>query len=319
MSAISQDAATATKPQQSFAQRQRWSLIVLGVTIISAVVQLVAGGTTIIGVLFEPLLIALMLILPRKFPAINVLAGKTRARLIAEVRPLLGYALLFPVLLIPIVIWGSVQNLPLFPDRTTSWVLSWNYIVVGKILLLFVPAIYFGWRIGGNGQQFGLSGITGAWRWIGPSIITLLYAALLALDFLGGNVPAIPFLPAVTTIILIILAAGFTEEFFYRVLLQTRLENLVGRWNGIAITTFLFALLHLPSRYAFVWRGHTGNPVFDLGLALTAVIVSKGITGYALGFLWSRYRNLWINVNLHTLIDGLPLVLLVAGAAVKIS
>jgi hypothetical protein len=52
---------------------------------------------------------------------------------------------------------------------------------------------------------------------------------------------------------------------------------------------------------------------------LTSVVISKGITGFALGYLWSRYRNLWLNVLIHTLLDALPLVLLVAGAALTIS
>jgi membrane protease YdiL (CAAX protease family) len=47
-------------------------------------------------------------------------------------------------------------------------------------------------------------------------------------------------------------------------------------------------------------------------------MVSKGISGFAWGYLWSRYRNLWINVLLHTFVDSLPLVLLVAGAALKL-
>ena len=319
MSTASQEVASSAKPHRSFVQRSGWLLLIVSLTVISAAVQLAAGEVTIIGVLFEPLLIGLMFLLPLRFPTLPVLAEKTRAQVQAETRPLLGYALLFPVLLVPVVIWGYFQNLPLFPGRTTFWALSWNYLVVGKIALLFFPTAYFLWRFGGNGRQLGLRGITGAWRWVGPIIILLLYVGLSSLDYLGGNISALPLLPTLAVIVLIFFAAGFTEEVFYRVLLQTRLEVLVGRWNGIAITAFLFALLHLPSRFTFDWLGHTSIPPFDLGLAFTAVLVSKGITGFTWGYLWSRYRNLWLNVLLHTFIDALPLVLLVAGASLTIS
>lgn len=123
MSSASQGVEALAKPQRSFVQRSGWLLLIVGLTIISAAVQLAAGGVTIIGVLFEPLLIGLMFLLPRRFPALPVLAEKTRAQVRAETRPLLGYALLFPPLLVPVVIWGYFQNLPLFLDRTTYWAL----------------------------------------------------------------------------------------------------------------------------------------------------------------------------------------------------
>jgi membrane protease YdiL (CAAX protease family) len=297
-----------------------WLLLILSLVVVSLGIKFVTGASivaTLLGPVLILLLMGLMRILPPRFPALLLLAGKTRTRVLAEIRPLLGYALLFPILLIPVVIWGYFQNLPLFPDRTTYWVLSWNYLIVGKIALLFLPTAYFVWRFGGSAQQLGLRGITNAWRWITPLIIVLLETVAVNLDYFGLKVPGLSSWPVFAVIVLVFFAAAFTEEFFYRVLLQTRLEVLAGRWNGIAISSLLFGFLHLPSRFTFVWLGHTGNPALDLGLALSEVFAAQVTSGFLLGYLWTRYRNAWINVLIHLIIDAIPLVLLVAGAPIK--
>jgi hypothetical protein len=74
---------------------------------------------------------------------------------------------------------------------------------------------------------------------------------------------------------------------------------------------------HLPSRFALVWLGRTGNLTLDLVLALSAVFNAQAVSGLFLGYLWARYRNAWINVVIHTLVDVIPLVFLVAGASIK--
>jgi len=137
------------------------------------------------------------------------------------------------------------------------------------------------------------------------------------LDYFGLKVPGFPFLPVLAVIVVVFFAAAFTEEFFYRVLLQTRLEVLGDRWNGIAISSLLFGLLHLPSRFTFVWLGHTGNPVLDLALALSEVFAAQVPFGFFAGYLWARSRNAWINMLLHLIVDAIPLVLLAAGAPIK--
>jgi membrane protease YdiL (CAAX protease family) len=316
MSTASQKAAPAEKSRRGFS----WLLLILGLVVVSLGVKFVTGAgvvPTLFGPVFILLLMGLMRILPLRFPAIPLLTEKTRVQILAEIRPLLGYALLFPILLIPVVIWGYFQNLPLFPDKTTYWTLSWNYLVVGKIIFLFLPTAYFVWRYGGSAQQLGVRGITNTWRWIAPLVILLLNTLVVNLDYFGLNVSGFSFWPVFVVIVGVFFAAGFTEEFFYRVLLQTRLEALVGRWNGIAIASLFFGLLHLPSRFTFVWLGHTGNPLLDLVLALSEVFAAQVTFGFFAGYLWARYRNAWINVLLHLIFDAIPLVLLVAGAPIK--
>jgi membrane protease YdiL (CAAX protease family) len=69
--------------------------------------------------------------------------------------------------------------------------------------------------------------------------------------------------------VLMLLTAGFTEEFFFRGFLQTRLESLTrSRWLGLLLASVLFGLYHLP--YAYLnphWPSH-GDRGAAVGAAL---------------------------------------------------
>ena len=64
---------------------------------------------------------------------------------------------------------------------------------------------------------------------------------------------------------------------FYRVLLQTRLERVLGRWNVIAAGALLFGLFHLPARLVFVWLGTTGSVGWGSVQALAGVKTSEAL------------------------------------------
>ncbi len=98
-------------------------------------------------------------------------------------------------------------------------------------------------------------------------------------------------------------SAGFTEEMFYRVLLQTRLERVLGRWNAIAAGALLFGLFHLPSRLAFVWLGTTGSLGWDTVQAITGVVTGQVVLGLIDGYMWARFRNAWWNAGMHVFKD----------------
>lgn len=104
--------------------------------------------------------------------------------------------------------------------------------------------------------------------------------------------------------VLMLLTAGFTEEFFFRGFLQTRLEALTGsRWWGLALASVLFALYHLPYAYFNPHWPSAG----DWGAALGASL-GEGIPGgLVLGglYLLSR-RNLVAPILLHALVDTFP-------------
>ena len=101
---------------------------------------------------------------------------------------------------------------------------------------------------------------------------------------------------------------GIVEEFFFRALLQSRLTALVrSELAGIVLMALLFGLAHAPGLY---FRpqitqeaiGHAPTPLFAIGYSV--VIVST--TGFFLGVLWSRTRNLGVLAAVHAAGDLIP-------------
>lgn len=144
--------------------------------------------------------------------------------------------------------------------------------------------------------------------------LTLLLGAMVGVVqvFLSRNGPA--FLEAIAdgtafwrlplAFALLLFLTGFTEEFFFRGFLQTRVEALVGsKLGGLAITTFLFGIYHLPYAY-FNPRWPSAG---DWGAALGAALGNGLFGGLVLGglFLYTR-KNLLMCIVLHALVDAFP-------------
>jgi len=144
------------------------------------------------------------------------------------------------------------------------------------------------------------------WAILAGALITVFQAVL------GGNAEAIqqlirsgraiwlfPF-----SLALMMVLAGFTEEFLFRGFLQTRLERLVrSRWVAVIVTASLFGLYHLP--YAYL------NPQWpsygDWGAAWGAALGNGIPGGLILGGLYVVSRgNLLACVLLHSMINAAP-------------
>ena len=103
--------------------------------------------------------------------------------------------------------------------------------------------------------------------------------------------------------------AGFTEEFFFREFLQTRLEILTrSPWTAIAIVTVMFSLYHVP--YAYL------NPMWpsagDWGLAWQAAFSNGVPGGLVLGALYTLSgRNLVPCIVFHSMINAAPAMTLI--------
>ena len=104
------------------------------------------------------------------------------------------------------------------------------------------------------------------------------------------------------------LEAGITEEFLFRVLLQTRLAVwLESETAGILSMALLFGLAHAPGyvlRGAHAMEGMGGPPSVPTALAYAVAVVSP--VGIAFGVLLARTRNLLLLVLLHGWADLLP-------------
>ncbi|MDQ0171254.1 CPBP family intramembrane glutamic endopeptidase [Paenibacillus tundrae] len=89
------------------------------------------------------------------------------------------------------------------------------------------------------------------------------------------------------------------EEVFYRVWLQTRLEALLGRWSAILLVSILWSIWHVAIQ---------GSGQWDIDVA--TVIANHGVTGLFLGYLWARYRRVWVIILIHGLMNASPHFLL---------
>ena len=290
-----------------------WLITTLALVATSLIIQFVMGWGFPPAPLIAVISLTLLRVVPPRLSVPDPLADEDDAQVRAELRPLLLYALLYPLLLIPVVIWAREQPIPLFPGWSDSWTFSANYHVVGKVLLLGVPTLGFLWLLGSL-RRLGLSGITNPWRWIGP-LVGQSFPLIVIPLFLSGpsGMSLLPLWLLAALAVLSFCSAGFTEEMFYRILLQTRLERVLGRWNAIAAGALLFGLFHLPSRLAFVWLGTTGSVGWDSAQALTGVVTSHVVLGLIEGYMWARFRNAWWNVGAHTIKDFLYFVAILSA------
>jgi membrane protease YdiL (CAAX protease family) len=110
--------------------------------------------------------------------------------------------------------------------------------------------------------------------------------------------------------LLMLVMAGFTEEFFFRAVLQTRIRARTGS-HVIAVlaTSVLFGIYHLP--YAYLnprWPSH-GDWVAAAGAAFGQALPA----GVILGTLYAKRPNLLACVVVHAMINLLPTTAMLAG------
>lgn len=132
-------------------------------------------------------------------------------------------------------------------------------------------------------------------QWLLPLIVTAVWIILYFFSPLSK--PEVP--EYEMDLIVLIIGASFSflinsvlEELFYRVWLQTRLEALFGTWPAIMASSLLWAIWHTAIQ---------GGDSADI--AFSNVIVNQGVMGLFLGFLWAKYRNIWVLIIIHGLMN----------------
>lgn len=106
----------------------------------------------------------------------------------------------------------------------------------------------------------------------------------------------------------LVVEVGLVEEFFFRTLLQSRLAALLrSEVAAVVLMSILFGLAHAPGFYL-----RTASTMEALGphpsllMAIGYSIVVTSVTGFFLGILWARTRNLAVVVLVHAAADLLP-------------
>ncbi|NIR00278.1 MAG: CPBP family intramembrane metalloprotease [Gemmatimonadales bacterium] len=109
--------------------------------------------------------------------------------------------------------------------------------------------------------------------------------------------------------VLLLLTAGFTEEFFFRGILQTRLARWIKSnvW-AVVVTAVLFGLYHVPYAYLKPQWPSYGN----LEAAFRIALFEGGVGGLILGAVYVKARgNLLACIVMHALIDVFPAMTMV--------
>ena len=209
----------------------------------------------------------------------------------------------------PLPIWGAA-------DFTTD---VW-YALVFKIgFLLVVPGIWFFLR------GYHIRDLLPGWKLQFKSVfpIIIAYALGVIINLPEGHFNFISeaaghFSTGELTarvglgFLLPLFMAAIPEEFFYRGILQTRIELLLGRIAAISITVLLFTAWHLPTRF-LLSQGIEGS-AGDLGSVLLGTGVPVLIFGLIFGVLWDRCRSLLTLIAFHWGVDTLPILISLVGA-----
>jgi membrane protease YdiL (CAAX protease family) len=88
---------------------------------------------------------------------------------------------------------------------------------------------------------------------------------------------------------------AFIEEFFFRGIIQGRLERVIGQNKAWIYGGILFGLIHLPFNYI------VGGMDLVTGLFM---FVGQVISGWIFGILYMKTRSIWPGVLVHFITDS---------------
>lgn len=150
---------------------------------------------------------------------------------------------------------------------------------------------------------------------LGMSLLLLAFQALLGRglrDLASAHLaPSVLWYGVSLTFVWLAVEAGIVEEFFFRVLLQTRLSAVIqSELGAIVLMSVIFGLAHAPGLYLRTGLTQEGlSPHPSLLIAVGYSIVITSVAGFFLGVLWARTRNFAVVVVVHAMGDLLPNVI----------
>lgn len=210
--------------------------------------------------------------------------------------------------------WGMnfiVSTCPTEPLKTLV-------ILAGKLIVfVLVPLLLFRWFWGYRLRD--LTELSFDWR---KHLRVLLWLSLVAIPLqlmIGSGlsqirraefsvwqlVIGIPF-----AYVWLSVETGLVEEVAFRVLLQSRLAALFrSEAAGLTLMALFFGITHAPGLYFRIGQtieviGPSPSPLLAIGYSI--VIVS--VTGFYLGVLWARTKNLVVLVLVHAAFDLIPML-----------
>lgn len=147
---------------------------------------------------------------------------------------------------------------------------------------------------------------------LGMSLVLIVFQSVAGRglrDIGEAHVPGSTLLFGVPLVFLwLVLEVGVVEEFFFRVLLQSRLSAAMrSELGGIVVMSLIFGLVHAPGLYlrtSATQEGLSAHPSLLMAVGYSIVITS--VAGFFLGVLWARTRNFLVVILVHAAADLLP-------------
>lgn len=218
------------------------------------------------------------------------------------------------LLVVVFVTWGLASLHRYVPsDPANTVVILAAKLVVFVVIPAVVMRVLFGY---GLRRLMPISAQTRhLLAMLGMSVMLLAFQAVIGRglrDIVSARAPA-PVLWYGVPLVFVWLAleVGVVEEFFFRVLLQTRLAAaLKSELGGIVLMALIFGLAHAPGLYLRTGLTQEGLPSHpSLLMAVSYSIVITSVAGFFVGVLWARTRNFAVVVFIHAMGDLLPNVL----------
>ncbi len=167
-----------------------------------------------------------------------------------------------------------------------------EFIAWSVVPLLILPLVLV-WRQGWRPPDLGLRRPTSRWMVV---FALVLFTIAGVLPMLGDNPEPIPW----AFLAIALYQPAFIEEFFFRVILQGKLERVVGPtrawfWSGI-----LFGLAHAPVDFFGPQFYANGESYVNASFLLLTQIIS----GWIFGLIYAKTRSILPGFLAHFMTDG---------------
>jgi membrane protease YdiL (CAAX protease family) len=146
-------------------------------------------------------------------------------------------------------------------------------------------------------------GLTWKSRSTNVTIFALTFGAIsgVVAFFTGETVVGVSAL-SIGALLLLVYNNAFLEEFFFRGIIQNRLERVFHQRQAVLISSFVFASTHVLLDFLILGGGGDLLPVLY-------AFVMQALGGWLLGLVFVKTRTLWPGVACHYLVNWLPSIL----------
>lgn len=250
---------------------------------------------------YAPRIILAVLILPLGFIAVAagfffidlITRNKTVPK--AEAKYPIQEIIIVGAIVILLFLFFNYNNLGLFLQKSDA--VYKNLVIAGLISLIsnFAVPLTFLFIVGNRLANLGFKLTSTGFMILCLFILSIFFSVFWAYQ---TNTSFLFQLKGFFSIFILYLLISGSEEFSWRVVLQTRIELLSKRpLDAIAITSFLFALFHFFKNKALMFEG-AGNL-----LIVSKCFAIQGFLGLIFGYLYYRTKSLPSVAILHALIN----------------